>query len=217
MCIIAPSVLEADYLELRKQLKMMEDSGVKYLHIDLMDGNYVPNISFGLRMIACIRMAGSFVLDVHMMVQEPVRFADALYVAGADIVTVHFDACRDPEYTLKKIKSLNMKAGIVLNPEDTLEILSGEILQEADVIQLMSVEPGIPNQKFREDTIEKIEALRVMIYYANGRAVIEVDGGINFANAGKVINAGADIIVSGKTLFNGDFCSNYFKMKQIIM
>ena len=201
MCIIAPSLLEADYKCLGEQLKTMEKSGAEYVHIDVMDGSFVPNLACGMKMIHGLKGVADLVFDVHLMVNEPVRFVKRMQEAGADVISVHYEACSNVAETLKEIKQCGIRAGIVLNPETSAEVLTEEIWKLADVIQVMTVHPGRDGQHFIEDTLDKIKD-------------IEVDGSINCGNIGKVIKAGANIIVSGKALFNGNLAENIANMKQ---
>lgn len=210
---IAPSLLEADYSCLGDELKRLEDAGADCVHLDVMDGAFVPNLSFGMKMIRGLRASSKLVFDVHMMVNEPVRFAKRMKDAGADVLTVHFEACRDVKETLKEIKQLGMKAGIALKPATGLGVLDGEILQLADVVQLMTVEPGLEGQHFLPESIERIVQLKRNMKRYGVEKEIEVDGGISSENIGAVIRAGASIIVSGKAVFDGDMKQNIQKMR----
>lgn len=214
MCIIAPSLLEADYKCLGEQLKTMEKSGAEYVHIDVMDGSFVPNLACGMKMIHGLKGVADLVFDVHLMVNEPVRFVKRLQEAGADVISVHYEACSNVAETLKEIKQCGIRAGIVLNPETSAEVLTEEIWKLADVIQVMTVHPGRDGQHFIEDTLDKIKDIRRRSTDTGEWKDIEVDGSINCGNIGKVIKAGANIIVSGKALFNGNLAENIANMKQ---
>ena len=202
MCIIAPSLLEADYKCLGEQLKTMEKSGAEYVHIDVMDGSFVPNLACGMKMIHGLKGVADLVFDVHLMVNEPVRFVKRMQEAGADVISVHYEACSNVAETLKEIKQCGIRAGIVLNPETSAEVLTEEIWKLADVIQVMTVHP------------DKIKDIRRRSTDTGEWKDIEVDGSINCGNIGKVIKAGANIIVSGKALFNGNLAENIANMKQ---
>lgn len=208
MAKIAPSLLEADFKCLQKEMETIENAGADYAHFDIMDGNFVPNLSFGIKMIKSIRDVSNLTFDVHMMVVEPIRFLDQFKSAGADIITVHYEACKDMKLTLSYIKKIGLKAGIALNPETSVDVLSDDIIKLADVIQIMTVKPGIPNQSFIYESLDKIKKVNEHINGLKLERDIEVDGGINLDNIGEVIKAGANIIVSGKALFNGDIKEN---------
>ncbi len=214
MCIIAPSLLEADYKCLGEQLKIMEKAGAEYVHIDVMDGNFVPNLACGMKMIHGLKDAAHLVFDVHLMINEPIRFVKRIQEAGADVISVHYEACSNVEETLKEIKNCELRAGIVLNPETSEEVLTEEIWKLVDVIQVMTVHPGRDGQHFIEDTLNKIEKIRKRSTETGEWKDIEVDGSINCENIGKVIKAGANIIVSGKALFDGNLAENIANMKR---
>ena len=215
MCIIAPSLLEADYQCLGDQLKIIEEAGAEYVHIDVMDGNFVPNLSFGMKMIRGLRDASRLVFDVHMMVQEPSRFVERFYEAGANVITVHYEACKNVPATLRQIKQLGLRTGIVLNPGTPTMVLTDEIIKLADVIQIMTVEPGVEGQHFIQSCLKKIQEVKTRIDQVGMKRDIEVDGNINFENLKEVLDAGANIIVSGKALFNGNLAQNIVSMKKI--
>lgn len=216
MTVIAPSLLEADYQHLGTQLQLMKKAGAEYVHIDVMDGNYVPNLSFGFKMIQGLRSAADLVFDVHMMVQKPERFLERMQKAGADVLTVHYEACSDILNTILAIKDLGIKAGIVLNPQTPTEVLTDEMLHLADVVQLMTVEPGIEGQKFHTASLKKIRRLKERITQSGSRALIEADGGIDLQNVQDVVRAGTDIVVSGKALFQGDLYRNISEMNCLL-
>lgn len=216
MCRIAPSLLEADYRYLDRELKTMKAAGAEYVHIDVMDGRFVPNLSFGMKMIQSIRTSSDLVFDVHMMVWEPERFAGRMKEAGADVLTVHYEACENVERTLQKIQSLKMKAGIALKPDTPVSVLTKEILETVDVIHLMTVEPGLEGQRFIEASLDRIRSVKEILEKAGLEREIEVDGNITGENLKSVVEAGATIIVSGKAIFQGSMEENIKKMRQII-
>lgn len=216
MGIIAPSLLEADYQCLGSQLDEMKAAGAEYVHLDVMDGNFVPNLSFGMRMIKGIRGASDLVFDVHMMVVEPERFLWEMCEAGADSITVHYEACGQTEAVLRKIKSYGILAGVALKPETPVEVLTEEILRTADVIHIMTVQPGLQGQKFQKDSLERISKVRKKLESLGLERKIEADGGIDFTNALDVVKAGVDIVVSGKALFDGNLEANIRRMKLLI-
>lgn len=215
MCIIAPSLLEADYQRLGEQLGRIEAAGAEYVHIDVMDGNFVPNISFGMKMIKGLRDASGLVFDVHMMVQEPIRFVEKVKDAGADYMIVHYEACGDILKTLKEIKHADMCAGIALNPETQEDVISEDILQMADVIHVMTSVPGREGEPFIAKSLDKIRRIRKRVEGQGTDQKIETDGCITFDNVSKVVQAGADIIVSGKALFYGDLEENIRRMRML--
>ncbi len=215
MCIIAPSLLEADYGHLETELIKMKKGGADYVHIDVMDGCFVPNLSFGMKMIKGLRDSADTVFDVHMMVMNPERFIPKMADAGADVISVHFEACENIIETLDEIHACGCKAGIVLNPETDFHLLTREILDRVEVVQVMTVAPGIEGQEFRTDMLAKINLIRNRLREMNYKIDIEVDGGINFENVQSVVNAGASIVVSGKALFTGNLEENIQRMKQL--
>ena len=201
MPIIAPSLLASNFLQLQKECDMLNNSRADWFHLDVMDGRFVPNISFGLPVIQQIRKATTKVCDVHLMIEEPEKYAEAFQQAGADILTVHFEACKHLHRNIQQIKSLGMKAGVALNPHTPVNLLS-DVLHEIDLVLIMSVNPGFGGQKFIPHTIEKIRQLRKMINERNLNIQIEVDGGITLDNASLVVSAGADVLVAGNTVFS---------------
>lgn len=203
MPIIAPSLLSADFLNLGKDCTMLNNSAAEWFHLDVMDGRFVPNISFGLPIIEHIRKATNKVCDVHLMIQEPEKYAEAFKIAGADILSVHIEACNHLHRNIQQIKSLGMKAGVALNPHTPISLLS-DIIQDIDVVLLMSVNPGFGGQKFIEYTIEKIKQVRKMIDEKGLSTHIEIDGGVTLENAASIVQAGADVLVAGNTVFRSD-------------
>lgn len=200
MALIAPSLLASDFLNLQKECTMLNESEADWYHLDVMDGRFVPNISFGLPVIEKLRKASSKVFDVHLMILEPEKYAEAFQKAGADILTVHIEACVHLHRNIQQIKSLGMKAGIALNPHTPVQSLQ-DILSEIDLVCLMSVNPGFGGQKFIPHTLEKIKALKKMIQEGGYQVQIEIDGGVTLENAPAIVAAGADVLVAGNTVF----------------
>ncbi|NML23247.1 ribulose-phosphate 3-epimerase [Pseudoflavitalea sp. G-6-1-2] len=200
MAIIAPSLLSADFLQLQQACDMLNNSEADWYHLDVMDGRFVPNISYGLPVIEHIRKATKKVCDVHLMILEPEKYAEAFKNAGADILTVHIEACVHLHRNLQQIKSLGMKAGVALNPHTPVSLLQ-DVIQDIDLVLIMSVNPGFGGQTFIPHTLEKIRQLRGMINEKKLSTLIEVDGGITLANAPQIVEAGADALVAGNTVF----------------
>ena len=213
--VLAPSILAADFKVLGQEMKKTEDNGAEYIHFDVMDGMFVPSISFGMPVMASIHDATEQFMDAHLMVQEPIRYVEAFQKAGADLLTVHLEACEDVKATLDKIHEYGMKAGISINPEtDVKELMP--YLEDADMILVMSVHPGFGGQKFIPETLEKIRAVRNMLNKKNLDTDIQVDGGIYVENVREVLDAGANIIVAGSAVFRGDAGENTAKFMEIL-
>lgn len=200
MPIIAPSLLSANFLHLEKDCQMLNESQADWFHLDVMDGRFVPNISFGLPVISHIRKATNKVCDVHLMIEEPEKYAQAFKDAGADILTVHIEACNHLHRNIQQIKSLGMKAGIAVNPHTSVELLK-DIIADVDLVCLMSVNPGFGGQSFILQTLEKIKQLKSIINNASSNCLIEIDGGVTLENANEILTAGADVLVAGNTVF----------------
>jgi ribulose-phosphate 3-epimerase len=200
MPIIAPSLLAADFLHLADECTMLNKSEAEWFHLDVMDGRFVPNISFGLPVIEQIRKTTTKVCDVHLMIVEPGKYAEAFKNAGADILSVHIEACPNLHRNIEQIKSLGMKAGVAVNPHTPISFLS-DILHEIDIVNLMSVDPGFGGQKFIEFTLEKIKQLRKAIDERGLKVLIEIDGGVTLENAASIVKAGADVLIAGSTVF----------------
>ena len=205
--ILAPSILAADFSRLGEQIKKTEEAGAKYLHFDVMDGHFVPSISFGIPVLKSIRPITSQKLDVHLMIEEPIRYLEDFRNAGADIITVHLEACTDTKYTLEMIKRFGLKAGLSIKPKTPLSTLE-PLLDKVDMILLMTVEPGFGGQTLIPETIDKVRKLRQMIDSKNKKIHIQVDGGIYLENLPEVLEAGANIIVAGSAVFKGDIKEN---------
>jgi ribulose-phosphate 3-epimerase len=200
MAIIAPSLLSANFLQLEKDCQMLNESQAEWFHLDVMDGRFVPNISFGPMIIEFIRKATNKVCDVHLMIEEPEKYAEQFKNAGADNLTVHIEACTHLHRNIQQIKSLGMKAGVAVNPHTPISSLV-DIIQDVDLVCLMSVNPGFGGQQFIPQTIEKIKQLRSLCNEKGLQTHIEIDGGVTIANAPAIIAAGADVLVAGNTVF----------------
>ena len=203
MPIIAPSLLSANFLALQQDCDMLNKSEADWFHLDVMDGRFVPNISFGLPIIEQIRKATSKVCDVHVMILEPEKYAEAFKKAGADVYTVHIEACPHLHRNLQQAKQIGMKAGVALNPHTPIHSLV-DVIQDIDLVCLMSVNPGFGGQQFIPQTIQKIIELKTLITQKNTNTLIQIDGGVTLLNAPEILAAGADVLVAGNTVFKSE-------------
>jgi ribulose-phosphate 3-epimerase len=201
MAIVAPSFLASNFLRLEEECKMVNDSEAEWFHLDVMDGRFVPNISFGLPVIEHVRKTTKKVCDVHLMIVEPEKFAEDFKKAGADNLSVHIEACPNLHRNIQQIKELGMKAGVAINPHTPVTALS-EVLHELDIVLIMSVNPGFGGQKFIPHTLEKIKQLRRIIDEKGLNVLIEIDGGVTLDNAASIVSAGANVLVAGNTVFS---------------
>ena len=200
MLELSPSLLSADFTDLKSEIEVLDKNGVKYLHLDVMDGMFVPNISFGPMIIKQLRPLTNMIFDVHLMIEDPDRYFQNFKDAGADILTVHYEACKHLHRTVSYIKSLGMKAGVSLNPATNIDVLD-YVLEDLDLVLIMSVNPGFGGQSFIPSAIDKIKNLKAKIRERNLNVIVEVDGGVKTTNVKDVIEAGADLIVSGSDVF----------------
>ena len=200
---IAPSLLAADFGNLQRDVEMVNSSEATYHHIDVMDGVFVPNISYGMPVVKAIQKHATIPLDVHLMIVDPNRYLEEFAKLGAHILTVHYEACTHLHRTIQAIKALGMKAGVALNPHTNVSLLE-DIIQDIDVVLIMSVNPGFGGQSFIENTYDKIKAAKAMITRKNSSALIEIDGGVTTANSQKLVDAGADILVAGSFVFKSE-------------
>ena len=213
--VLSPSILAADFKLLGQEMKKTEENGAAYIHFDVMDGMFVPSISFGMPVLASIHDATEQFMDAHLMVQEPIRYVEAFQKAGADSVTVHLEACEDVKTTLDKIHACGMKAGLAVNPEtDVKELVP--YLEDVEMILIMSVHPGFGGQKFIPESLDKIREVRAMLNEKNLETDIQVDGGIYVENVREVLDAGANVIVAGSAVFRGDAGENTAKFMEIL-
>ncbi len=201
MPLVAPSLLASDFLHLDRECKMLDQSEADYFHLDVMDGRFVPNISYGLPVIKQLRKTTKKFFDVHLMIVEPEKYAEAFKDAGADGLTVHYEACAHLHRNIQQIHQLGMRAGVAINPHTTVDLLK-DVINDIDLVLLMSVNPGFGGQKFIPHSIEKIKDLKALIQRYNSKALIEVDGGVSTENANEIVRAGADVLVAGSSVFN---------------
>jgi ribulose-phosphate 3-epimerase len=203
MSVIAPSILAADFANLQSEIEMINRSNADWFHLDIMDGVFVPNISFGIPVIKAINKYATKPLDVHLMIVDPDRYISAFKKAGADILTVHYEACNHLHRTLQAIKSEGMKAGVSLNPHTPVSLLK-DVINDIDVVLIMSVNPGFGGQIFIENTYRKVEELKQLINDNNSNTLIEIDGGVNLETGAKLLKSGADALVAGSFVFRSE-------------
>ncbi|OWP84797.1 MULTISPECIES: ribulose-phosphate 3-epimerase [Flavobacterium] len=201
--LIAPSVLAADFANLQRDIEMINNSQADWFHIDIMDGVFVPNISFGMPVLEAIKKHAKKTIDVHLMIVEPDRYISTFKKIGADILTVHFEACVHLHRTLQAIKAEGMKAGVALNPHTNISVLE-DVIQDIDLVCIMSVNPGFGGQSFIENTYSKVEKLKALIERKGASTLIEIDGGVSSQNAKKLVEAGADVLVAGSFVFHSN-------------
>lgn len=201
--IIAPSILASDFANLEREIKMLNESEADWIHVDIMDGVFVPNISFGIPVTEAVNRHARKPLDVHLMIVQPERYVEAFRKAGAEIISVHVEACNHLHRNIQQIKALGCKAGVAINPHTSIVELEN-IIQDIDLICLMSVNPGFGGQKFIENTYRKVSNLKEMIVKSGSQALIEIDGGVNQQNARRLLDAGADVLVAGNFVFSAN-------------
>ena len=209
--LIAPSVLSANFGNLDKDIELINRSDADWFHLDVMDGVFVPNISFGFPIIKAIKKLSTKPLDVHLMIVNPDNYTLAFKEVGADILTVHLEACSHLHRSIQNIKNLGMKAGVAINPHTPIESLK-DIISDIDLVCLMSVNPGFGGQKFIENTFEKVRNLKILIEQKKSNALIEIDGGVDLKNYKKLIESGANVLVAGNTVFNSENPTDTIKL-----
>jgi len=210
MPIIAPSLLSADFLHLADEIKMLNESEAEWLHLDVMDGRFVPNISYGFPVIKAVKAISTQVLDVHLMILEPEKYIADFAKAGADHISVHIETCPHLHRTIQMIHAENVKAGVAINPHTPISSLV-DIIEDIDLVLIMSVNPGFGGQKFIQQSLKKIAEVKELILQTNSKALIEVDGGVNLENAKDIIRAGADALVAGNAVFAAENPSEIIK------
>ena len=213
--LIAPSVLAADFANLQRDIEMINTSEADWFHIDIMDGVFVPNISFGMPVLDAINKHAKKTIDVHLMIVDPDRYIATFKKLGADVLTVHYEACTHLHRTLQAIKAEGMKAGVALNPHTNIDVLE-DVIQDIDLVCIMSVNPGFGGQSFIENTYTKVEKLKALINRKNAATLIEIDGGVTNKNAKQLVDAGADVLVAGSYVFGAqDPIATVSDLKQI--
>ena len=215
MNILLPSILSADFTKLGEEIETIDNAGAEYIHVDVMDGMFVPSISYGMPVIKSIRKSTGKVFDVHLMISEPIRYIADFAASGADMITVHVEACSDVVATIEKIREYKLKVGITLNPDTPVSAIK-PYLNRVDMVLIMSVNPGFGGQKFITSSVDKIKEVKRLRDELNLSYDIEVDGGINIDNLATVLEAGANVIVAGSAIFRGDAAENVKKFKSIM-
>lgn len=210
---IAPSILAADFNILGRQIEELEKNGIELLHIDVMDGIFVPSISFGMPLIASIRQESRLFFDVHLMIEKPERYVEDFVISGADSITVHYEACDDLLKIINRVHSLGVECGIAINPETPVESVY-PYLNEVDMILIMSVRPGFGGQRFKEEVLEKVEALAAIRKEKGLDFQIEIDGGVNKRNMNRIAEKGVDILVAGTAVFDGKISKNLKELRR---
>lgn len=215
MNILSPSILSADFTKLGEEIETIDNAGAEYIHVDVMDGMFVPSISYGMPVIKSIRKSTGKVFDVHLMISEPIRYIADFAASGADMITVHVEACSDVVATIEEIREYKLKVGITLNPDTPVSAIK-PYLNRVDMVLIMSVNPGFGGQKFITSSVDKIKEVKRLRDELNLSYDIEIDGGINIDNLATVLEAGANVIVAGSAIFRGDAAENVKKFKSIM-